>query len=239
MRIHCLQHVDFEDPGTLLNWAGQNRYMITSTRLFQKGMHLPDIHSFDMLVIMGGPMGIYEEDKYPWLKAEKAFISKSILYNKKILGICLGAQLLADRLGSKVYKNIHTEIGWYPVRLERQSNAKSLLRDWPESFMAFHWHGDTFDLPDLAVPVGSSDACKNQGFLYGKNIAAFQFHLEMQAINLKRLINHGQSELKSGKYIQNEDQMIDQAIDHLAVSNQLLNSFLTRWATYHHKGNKP
>ena len=239
MRIHTLQHVDFEDPGTILKWAEQNKHTVTSTRLYEKGMRLPELHSFDMLVIMGGPMGIYDEKNHPWLKTEKSFISKAILYNKKILGICLGAQLLADRLGSKVYKNKYEEIGWYPVNLEKSALDKPVFRDWPESFTPLHWHGDTFDIPELAVPFGSSDGCINQGFLYGKNIAAFQFHLELQAINLKKLIAGCKTDLHSGKYIQDADQMIDQAVDHLAVSNRLLNSFLTRWATNHHKGNKP
>ena len=132
---------------------------------------------FDWLIILGGPMNIYEEDKYPWLSKEKEFIHQAIASDKIVLGICLGAQLMADVLGGKVQRNVHREIGWFPVKLMPESKASRIFRVLPEEFMALHWHGDTFELPPGAVHTAESQACKNQAFELGKAIG-LQFHLE-------------------------------------------------------------
>jgi GMP synthase-like glutamine amidotransferase len=181
---------------------------------------LPDINTFDFLVVMGGPMGVYDEDKYTWLTPEKEFIKKSILAGKAVLGICLGAQLIAGVLGVKVYKNSNKEIGWFPVRKNTKSEAKD-TRLFPDDFLAFHWHGDTFDIPEGATRIGESDACKNQGFIYEKRLMALQFHLDTTQSGIENLIKNCGNELISGPYIQQADK-IRQGNKYIPESNWLM-----------------
>lgn len=201
MKLHWLQHVPFEGPGTIEAWARQRGARIQCTR-WHAGETAPDPADIDLLVIMGGPMGIYDEAEYPWLAQEKAFIRRAIDAGTRILGICLGAQLLADVLGARVYPGPHKEIGWHP--LTRAAQAPPLL---PDTLTAFHWHGDTFDLPEGAVRLASSEACLNQGFLFGEHIIALQFHLETTPESMEALIDNCAHELVDGPHIQPAEQI--------------------------------
>jgi len=209
MKIHYIQHVEFETPANILKWANEKGHEITGTHLY-KGENLPDLDQFDFLVVMGGPMGIYDEEEYPWLKKEKEFIKKAIENDKLVLGICLGAQLIADVLGAKVYKNKEKEIGWFPVELTEKAKNSKIFNDFPEQFTAFHWHGDTFDIPKGAIHTVRSEACENQAFEYNDGkVVALQFHLEVDKKAVERLIENSQEELKEkGKYIQSPDEML-------------------------------
>ncbi|MCF7818860.1 MAG: type 1 glutamine amidotransferase [Kiritimatiellales bacterium] len=189
MKLHYLQHVPFEGLGMIEDWAKAHGAEISSSQLFN-GDPLPDLGSFDWLVIMGGPMGIYDHDEHPWLIAEKAFIRSAIDSGKTVLGICLGAQLIADVLGAKVYPGPQKEIGWFPIK--RAAGTPDLI---PEELTVFHWHGDTFDIPDGAIRLASSAACKNQGFIYGDRVVALQFHLETTEESMEALIAHCSDEL--------------------------------------------
>ena len=123
MRIHYLQHVPFENPGSILTWAEENNCFVSSTKLYQNDS-LPGQKDFDWLVIMGGPMNIYEEKNYHWLTEEKIFIKESIAAGKIVIGLCLGGQLLADAIGGKVTANPCKEIGWFPIRLSGEWSAR-------------------------------------------------------------------------------------------------------------------
>jgi GMP synthase-like glutamine amidotransferase len=163
MKIHCVQHVPFEGSANIEAWARDRSHDLSNTLLFE-GKSLPEMEEFDWLIIMGGPMNIYEEDKYPWLRKEKEFIKRAIASDKIVLGICLGAQLMADALGGNVHKNMHREIGWFPVNLTPAAKKSRIFGVLPERFMAMHWHGDTFDLPPGALHAAESQACSNQAF---------------------------------------------------------------------------
>lgn len=206
MKIHYLQHVPFENLGNIENWAVEKGFDFTCTKLYEEE-NLPELESFDFLIILGGPMNIYEEDKYSWLKAEKEFIKKAVENNKTVLGICLGAQLIADVLGAKVYQNKHKEIGWFPVKLAQNQD---LFKNMPDELNAIHWHGDTFDIPAESILIGSSEACQNQGFVYDNKVAGLQFHLETSPESLKNLINNCKDEIKSEKFIQTAEYMLSQ-----------------------------
>ncbi|MCF7847614.1 MAG: type 1 glutamine amidotransferase [Kiritimatiellales bacterium] len=201
MKLHYLQHVTFEGLGIIEKWALDKGAAITCTRLFA-GEKLPGIGTFDWLVIMGGPMGINGHDEHPWLGAEKEFIKEAIDSGKTVLGICLGAQLIADVLGAKVYPNAQKEIGWFPIH--RSEDAPELL---PETIEAFHWHGDTFDLPEGAVRLASSKACRNQGFIYGDRVIGLQFHLETTEASMNALIENCGGELVDAPFIQPLEKM--------------------------------
>ena len=153
MKVSILKHVEFEDPGYYLEYFSNNDYEVSIHNLY-KG-DTPDKES-DLILVLGGPMNIYEEDKYPFLKDEKKFISEAIKKGKKIIGVCLGAQIIADVLGSKVYKNVHKEIGWFPI----QKSQLGIMDFLPDIATVFHWHGDTYGLPQGAKAIYYSDATK-------------------------------------------------------------------------------
>ncbi len=146
MKLHYIQHVPFEGPANIGDWARSQGWSLSATHLY-RGDKLPAPGEFDWLVVMGGPMNIYEEDQYPWLAAEKKSIGKAIEAGKIVLGVCLGAQLIADVLGGRVVRNEHKEIGWFPVSLRPEGVESPVFRSFPPEFQALHWHGDTFSLP--------------------------------------------------------------------------------------------
>jgi GMP synthase-like glutamine amidotransferase len=203
MHIHCLQHVYFETPGSILDWIVKNNHTISYTYFFEENPNLPHLDSFDALIILGGYMNVYEEEIHPWLKAEKVFIKKAIEANKKILGICLGSQLLAVSLGAKVYRGSEKEIGFFSISLSNEAKSSLLFNHFQNEATVFHWHGDTFEIPENAIRIASSDAFLNQGFMVGNQILAFQFHIEMNEEIIESLIINEQEELsESGNYIQ-------------------------------------
>jgi len=207
MRIHYLQHVAFEDPGCIRPWAESAGHSISATR-FYRDYKLPTIEELDWLIIMGGPMSIYDESKNPWLRGEKRFIRQAIQKEKVVLGICLGAQLVADVLGAKVYPNGYKEIGWFPVQKTGESSGSAVAPLIPDGIEVFHWHGDTFDMPDGAVHLLRSEACENQAFIYNEYVLGFQFHLETTPGSLQALIENCGNEIIDGPYIQKPDFML-------------------------------
>lgn len=207
MRIHHLQHVPFEDLGSMQQVLEEKGHQLSATHLY-KTSNFPAIADFDWLIVMGGPMGIYDENTYPWLAAEKHFIREAIEAGKIVVGICLGAQLIADVLGAKVYANKNKEIGWFDIQRSAGLDNTVLAQAIPKTFKAFHWHGDTFDIPEGAVPFGSSEACKNQGFILNNRILGLQFHLETTADSASRLIEHCADELNDAEYIQSKIEML-------------------------------
>lgn len=201
LRIHVFQHVPFEGPGTIRQWATARGHTVQRTEFF-RSPRLPSLEALDWLVIMGGPMGATDEDQNSWMTGEKAFIASAIEAGKVVLGICLGAQMIASVLGSRVYPGKQKEIGWFPVSLTREASGLPLFSGLTGDPLVFHWHGDTFDLPEGATRVAFSEVCSNQAFLYRGKVLGLQFHLEMDAGSLEQMTIHGQEELVEGDYIQ-------------------------------------
>lgn len=227
MKIHYIQHVPFETPAYILTWAKEKGYGITSTHVYRNSS-FPETNSFDWLVIMGGPMNIYQEKEYPWLIEEKKFISKAIKEEKTVLGICLGAQLIADVLGAKIYRNAYKEIGWFPVNMTNEGLQNNIFSHLPKSFTAFHWHGDTFDLPSNSLRLASSEGCLNQAFLFGNKTIGLQFHLEATDESLKSLVENCSDELTEGKYIQDAQTIL--TANYTEETKKLLYALLDRLA---------
>ncbi|MGC8490121.1 MAG: type 1 glutamine amidotransferase [Syntrophobacteraceae bacterium] len=218
MKLHYIQHVPFEGPANIGEWAQNRGWDLSATHLY-RGDDLPAVDEFDWLVVMGGPMNIYEEKEYPWLAAEKKFLQKAIEKNKIVLGICLGAQLLSDVLGGRVVRNSHKEIGWFPVTLRPEGVASAPFKGFPTRFQALHWHGDTFSLPPGAEMLAESEACPAQAFsANGGRVLALQFHLESSPDSVRLLIENCADELVDGEYIQKADAILENAENFSSIS---------------------
>lgn len=227
MRIHALQHVDFEGLGHIGRWIADRGHSLTMTRFFA-GEKLPGLDQFDRLIIMGGPMNIYEDDRYPWLVEERAFIKKALASGKSAVGICLGAQLLADALGSPVVAGLQKEIGWFPIRLTEAGQRSALLQGVPSELTVFHWHGDTFNIPTGAVHLAVSDGCPSQAFLYDNRILGLQFHLESTPETVEAILAHCSDELIPGQYIQAKSRIDAAGPLHFPAINRLIETLLDR-----------
>jgi GMP synthase-like glutamine amidotransferase len=227
MRLTYLQHVPFEGPANIESWASERGFSCTPVRLYLEEP-LPSPETFDWLVVMGGPMNIYEEEKYPWLADEKRAIAGAIDAGKAVLGICLGAQLVSDVLGGAVYRNPVKEIGWHPVRLTPEARESVVFSGLPAEFTAFHWHGDTFHLPSGTLGTATSEGCAIQAFeAKGGRVVGLQFHLESSPESIRLLIENCGDELVPGKYIQTADEILSRK-DSLTRTNGPLRHILDR-----------
>lgn len=191
----------------ILDWASDRGWTSSGSKLFA-GEGLPDPGDIDWLVVMGGPMNVYEDEVHPWLPAEKRFIDRTLGDGAVVLGVCLGAQLLADVLGARVTRNEVPEIGWYPVTLTAEGQASPAFGRLPAEFTALHWHGDTFALPDGAVHLAESAACEGQAFAWGERVFGVQFHLECTPTGLADLVAEAGDELVPGPWIQTADEIL-------------------------------
>jgi GMP synthase-like glutamine amidotransferase len=217
LRLHVFQHVAHEGLGSLESLFSEQGARITYTRLFE-GETLPGLADVDMLVILGGPMNVYEFDKYPWLQDETTFIRAALDAGKPVLGLCLGAQLMSVALGGTVTRNEHREIGWWPV--EKLPGVEGDLRAacFPARFTTYHWHGDTFSIPEGAISLFRSAGCAHQGFAWGPRAVGLQFHPEITAEAIDKWVEEavaeggmGGGDLKPGPYVQSAAAMREDA----------------------------
>ena len=223
MRAHYLQHVPFEGLGSIEIWLQTVGYEITSTQ-FYESTDLPRVEEIDLLVVIGGPMSINDEIKYPWFVDEKEFIRSAIELGKPTLGICLGAQLIANAMGGKVFQNSVKEIGWFPVQAVASSNNAAFK--FPEETVVFHWHGETFSLPSEAIQIAKSEGCKNQAFQIGNSVIGLQFHLETTPDSAQSIVANCRDELVAGEYIQTEIDILNAPQDRYSTINSLMSDIL-------------
>ncbi len=186
MSVLILKNVSHEGPGTIENFL---RIESIGYKIIEcSSGDIPPASDFDTLVIMGGPMSVNETDLYPYIDRETGLASEFMKKGKKVLGICLGAQIMAKALGARVYPGPEKEIGWYDIELRNQGIKDPLMGklavhpragDFWRRFRVFHWHGETFDIPEGAVRLAKSELYPNQAFKYGDHAYAFQFHIEV------------------------------------------------------------
>ncbi|KYQ82578.1 glutamine amidotransferase [Acinetobacter sp. NRRL B-65365] len=185
--VNVIQHLAFEDLGSLEDVFYQLGFRV---RYFEAGVDdlSPALNYEGLTVILGGPIGVYETEDYPFLVDEIAGLKQRLKANKPTIGICLGAQLIAHALGAKVYAGHQKEIGWSQLEIKAvENNPLAAL----ENVEVLHWHGDTFDLPSNATLLASSAIYPNQAFSIGNNILALQFHLEITEQSFEKwLIGH-------------------------------------------------
>jgi GMP synthase-like glutamine amidotransferase len=214
MRAHCLQHVPFEGLGFIADWLAARNAEVTVTRLFA-GETLPRPGGTDLLIILGGPMSVNDEAVHPWFRPEKEHVRASIAAGVPVLGICLGAQLMANCLGARVYRNADPEIGWHPVTA---ATARPGVFPFPPSIRAFHWHGETFDLPPGAVHLARSAACEHQAFQVGRRAIGLQFHLETTAESARALVANCADEIQPAAFVQPAEMLLGaSAADYSAI----------------------
>lgn len=227
MKIHSITHVDYETLGSMEGWFVAQGHQLTQTRLFLNEP-LPDPGTIDALVVMGGPMGVYDEAQYPWLSAEKRFIEQLLARDIPLLGVCLGAQLIAQVLGAAVSANPQREIGWFPVELTEAGQRAPLLAGLPERFTPLHWHGDLFSIPRGAQNAAASAACAHQIFTYADKVLGLQFHLETLPSLAQAFCEHDRALLNPDHFVQSAELIVSQA-QHFAQNYALMSTLMQNW----------
>lgn len=206
MQVLCLTHVPFEGPARIENWAEARGHRLETVRA-DLSHALPEPQSVDFLVVMGGPMSV--NDSFAWLKEEAKYIERVLSLRRRVLGVCLGAQLLARIFGARVYPSGKKEIGWWPVRRVKIEGNTAL--PLPEHFTPLHWHGETFDLPTGARRLAQSEAIPNQAFLIEDNIVGLQFHIEATPESVTALVNGARADIDEGQWQEPADSIIGQS----------------------------
>jgi GMP synthase-like glutamine amidotransferase len=221
MRLHWLQHVPFEGLGSIEHWARHVDAQLQCGRMYVDDP-LPPLAAFDGLIVLGGPMGVNDHADYPWLRGEIDFIAKAIDFGKPVLGICLGAQLIAAARGARVYRNPEREIGWLPL-LPGTDYALSPIDFLADAAarVAFHWHGDTFDLPPGALHLAATEGCRQQIYLLDGHVLGLQCHLETTRASAQALIDHCAGDLQPGRYVQSAGDIVADAARFTAIERPM------------------
>ena len=227
MRIHCLQHVPWQGRAFLPLWADAQGHEWQVT-LVPEAERLPEPDSFDALVIMGGPMSLREQAKYPWLIAEQRLLEHALERGQPFLGICLGAQMLAAVHGASVRRGRQSEIGWYPLQLTAEHRDTWLGDALPEGLETFFWHDDVFETPTDAVRIAGTEASPHQAFVTGTALA-LQFHLEVTPEWAAHLAKRDAVQLVPSRYVQSATDILGRPASSYDQNNAVMATLLERW----------
>lgn len=219
MRAHILQHVAFEGPAAIADWLAARGAVVSVTAFYAPDPVLPTLDGLDLIVAMGGPMSVNDEAELPWLRDEKAFLRAALQAGVPVLGICLGAQLMASALGARVYPNSEREIGWFPIHaLPGTADTFS----FPAQATVLHWHGETFDLPAGAVHLARSAVCRHQAFQWGERAIGLQCHPEATPASVAALAQHCANELVPAPWVHDAQRLSLDAITWAPEANALM-----------------
>ncbi len=228
MKIHYFQHINFESPALILKWAQERKYEISSTK-FYEAHNMPSIDDYDALVIMGGPMSVHDVADYDWLEGEKKHIKEAINAGKHVLGVCLGAQLIADVSGAQVSKAPAKEIGWFPIAWSDLSMGHKIISGLNAAINVLHWHGEQFAIPEDALHLASSKACANQAFLYKDRVLGLQFHMEMDETAVDNMIINCADEIAASSASIQTAEIIRKNMHNIPACKAALFRLLDNW----------
>lgn len=227
--VWVLQHVQYETLGSIAGALESCNISAQHVHIFAGETVPREMGDAAGLVVMGGPMGVYEQPIYPFLREEMRLIEQTLKQGKPVLGVCLGSQLLAATLGAKVTKGKEKEIGWHQVTLTDAAVTDQLLVGVEPSFIAFHWHGDIFELPRNAVSLASSQLTKYQAFRYGQNAYGVLFHMEVTESIIRDMVAASTDYLAEAQVDGRE--IIDRSMDFLPRLQEIAESVFGRWAS--------
>lgn len=231
MRVHVIKHVPFEGPGSIAQWAASRFHTLTES--YAPSEEPPALAPGDILCVMGGPMAADDEAASPWLVAEKLAIAAALDEGVSVLGVCLGAQILAHVIGGSVARNPQREIGWYPVCASMAATTDPVFSAFPAELVVGHWHGDTFTLPSGTDAVLSSDVTANQAFsALGGRAVGLQFHLEWTEQGLADLARECADELQTTEQtVSTAEELLRQAPERIPACADALFGVLDRMTT--------
>ncbi len=224
LNINCFMHVSFEGPGIMADWIREKGHHLVYTRLYEEDP-LPDPATVDLLILMGGPMDVFDYHMHAWMQEEIEWVKDFIQLGNPVLGICLGAQILAVALGEEVYPGPEKEIGWHTLQFLPSLGEFKIFSELPVSRKVFHWHGDTFNIPAEATRIASTRLFPNQGFIYDRRVLALQFHLEVTPESVKGMVEHCGDELVEGEHIQKAGEILAETA-YFENNQQVLFQFL-------------
>ncbi len=226
MRILCIQHADFETTGTIEQWASNNGHSFKIEKPY-RGEQLPETGDFDMLISMGGPQSALRITEFPFLQPEIALIRAAFSTNKKILGFCLGAQLIGEALGARTETSPEKEIGVYPISLTAEGTNDALLKGLPRTIPVIHWHSEMPGMTKKAAILASSPGCPRQIVRYGNNAYGFQCHMEITLDGIKTMMQAVPEDLRPSRFTQSHKELLDN--DYSSI-NACLVTILDRFA---------
>ncbi len=209
MRIVCIQHVDFETPGIIQEWAQDKGFAFQILKPYQ-GDTFPNSDEFDGLISMGGPQSPRDAIQLPYLQQEIDFIRETVAAKKHTLGFCLGAQLIGEALGGRTGRSPEKEVGVYPIMLTEDGKRDPLFQGLPASFPVIHWHNDMPGFTEGAILLASSEGCPVQAYRYGPRVYGLQFHMEITKKGIEDLISNVPDDLKSSRFTQSKDELLSQ-----------------------------
>lgn len=224
--VCVVQHVPFETAAHIQVWADKRDLSLSVCHVY-RGEAFPQPEQYDWLILMGGPMSANDRDRLPWLEQELAGVRLALEQDQAILGICLGAQVLAQAAGGRVVPNAQPEIGWFPVSLTDSGRDSPLFGALPSTFEAFHWHGEMCRLPSNVPALAASEACPVQAFAPAVRALGLQFHLESTRQSVADLITHCGPDLVAGPWVMSTSRMQGDELLY-ARSNRLMDSLLDR-----------
>ncbi len=224
MRLCALLHHEAEGIGSIATWIHSRGHSLAECRLFA-GDDLPDPGDFDWLILMGGPMSVHDARRYKWIPKEIEFVAEAVRQQKRLLGICLGAQMIAVSQGANVGRSPYREIGWFPVSAAPTAPSSPFGGRFTGSHEMFHWHGEMFAIPATAVHLACSAACPNQAFSIGSNVLALQFHPEITPEGVFGLVESSMADLDGSAFVTDEKALMSRP-QRFTESNHFLDRLL-------------
>ncbi len=230
-KILVFQHVAHELLGTLNPLLKDSGFRIRYVNFDRDPAARPSLDGYFGLVVLGGPMSVDQVDLYPFLAVEVELVAEALQRGMPVLGICLGAQLLARALGADVRPHHSKEIGWYQINPTAAGADDPVFAGMSDTEHIFQWHGDTFDIPSGAVHLASSPDCENQAFRYGDTAYGFQFHLEVDRPMVERWLTvpHNRQEITNLNGAIDPEQIRSDTLQHIDKLQRLSDDTFSRW----------